>query len=494
LPTRTYLYSVWSGGLGNFEANQLPSCQLHQLKASLREVIAQDFSWTPNNRIRRLPLAGRVGSDFWDYAIALVADGLPRKTPLRFWMDTLCIPVGEQHAVWRARSINNMARIYAQATSMLVLDDSLSRSFPASDNELEVDARILCSPWMSRAWTLQEVALGLNRYVQVSGGRLISSIQSKDINMYRSTAIRNDGEAIETSEPEGYYHDLYAFYRNIQTSTISLPIQRAKSASSALEEWVLELIRFTKIWNSLSGRTTTMPEDVHIIVATILGFSPKELLDLPRETRMKSILRAHPILPLALLSETGPRLNGHTDLDSWVLNHPRNGSHLDICYGGMVVKPDGNLWIPLGRSQCELVDPAFDGCELHAYKVHEPLGDGLWVFLSDTRCRIWVECVSWPDSELRTSHTSPTILLLTRVTRASGLESALAHEFLPQGVRLEVIIDQNGEFLCKYGGPVRIKMAGRTISFATIELNETPLEITRIQLDSTLYLASGETD
>jgi hypothetical protein len=54
----------------------------------------------------------------------------------------------------------------------------------------------------------------LNRYTQVKGN-LISSFSSKDIHMYIGSDAKNDGEVDKTTEPEGYYQDIYAHFRNM---------------------------------------------------------------------------------------------------------------------------------------------------------------------------------------------------------------------------------------------------------------------------------------
>jgi hypothetical protein len=78
-----------------------------------------------------------------------------------------------------------------------------------------------------------------------------------------------------------------------------------------------------------------MPNGLHVIIATILGFISRELLNIPNEGKMKAILRAHSVLPLALLYENGRKLN------------PGNSSHLDVRYGVMFHDNVGNLVILL---------------------------------------------------------------------------------------------------------------------------------------------------
>jgi hypothetical protein len=89
------------------------------------------------------------------------------------WMDTLCVPVKDEDAHWRAAAINDMAAIYAEAYARFVLDKYLDMNKMKSENyeistsssRQEDVARVACSAWMSRSWTLQEAILGLDWHI-----------------------------------------------------------------------------------------------------------------------------------------------------------------------------------------------------------------------------------------------------------------------------------------------------------------------------------------
>lgn len=60
-------------------------------------------------------------------------------------------------------------------------------------------------------------------------------------------------------------------------------------------------IQLIDVWNSLLGRSTTKPEDVHCKVANLLDFSAIEILKFPFEKRMKAMLCAQDRLLVVLI-------------------------------------------------------------------------------------------------------------------------------------------------------------------------------------------------
>lgn len=121
----------WADGLGNPHANSLPGCQL--------------------DRIQRL------------------LDHLPGESVTEharwFWMDTLCVPVGEKNKSCRKAAIAQMADTYQGATAVLTLDAWL-QTLPADSSITDKMARIYVSNWIHRLWTAQESVLCAKLYVQ----------------------------------------------------------------------------------------------------------------------------------------------------------------------------------------------------------------------------------------------------------------------------------------------------------------------------------------
>jgi hypothetical protein len=67
------------------------------------------------------------------------------------------------------------------------------------------------------------------------------------------------------------------------------------------DNYMARCIQFTTVWNNLLGKTSSKIKDLHGVLANLLDFSAKEILQLPIQERMKAIIRSHKILPLDIL-------------------------------------------------------------------------------------------------------------------------------------------------------------------------------------------------
>jgi hypothetical protein len=133
---------VWSDGLGNPNRNCLNQCQLNRIQSLVNKL----------------------------YEV--------KRSPVRFWVDTLCIPVGDDHEDLRTIAINRMAETYRVADKVLVLDNSLE--YCRGDiSGAEMAMRLRYSPWMTRVWTLQEGRLARELHFRF-GDRFIPSNDLRD--------------------------------------------------------------------------------------------------------------------------------------------------------------------------------------------------------------------------------------------------------------------------------------------------------------------------
>ena len=66
------------------------------------------------------------------------------------WLDTLCVPVGEQCVEHRGMAINEMRRVFADAAFVLVLDSRLLSTSGA--HVITYQLELLMSDWMQRLW------------------------------------------------------------------------------------------------------------------------------------------------------------------------------------------------------------------------------------------------------------------------------------------------------------------------------------------------------
>lgn len=127
---------VRSDGLGSWTANALPSCLLRQLQTSVDA--ASQMAGTP------------------------------------FWIDTLCVPLGKINGY----AIASIRRVFAQASIVLVVSQSISKSSATSASDcLEAIAK---SSWVKRVWTLQEGAVARSLKFQFETGPVDYDILGND--------------------------------------------------------------------------------------------------------------------------------------------------------------------------------------------------------------------------------------------------------------------------------------------------------------------------
>jgi hypothetical protein len=125
--------------------NGLPHCQLRRLQSLVYELQEQ--------------MSG--------------AEAEETETP-GFWIDTLCIPVGDEYEKARKDAIVNLTKTFQEAAAVLVVDAELS-DVTIQVSDLEKEIRLITCDWMRRVWTLQE-ALVAKR------GRLFWQFKEKALN------------------------------------------------------------------------------------------------------------------------------------------------------------------------------------------------------------------------------------------------------------------------------------------------------------------------
>ena len=115
------------------------------------------------------------------------------------------------------------------------------------------------------------------------------------------------------------------FIWNTVNATHRDPVGRLETQGSDLNRNLKSSTRdllLIDVWNSLLGRSTTKPEDVHCIVANLLDFSATEILKFPFEKRMKAMLCAQDRLPVDLICSQSPRVQSDEYLDRWGPTYP----------------------------------------------------------------------------------------------------------------------------------------------------------------------------
>ncbi|EJF61915.1 hypothetical protein DICSQDRAFT_169495 [Dichomitus squalens LYAD-421 SS1] len=213
---------VWADGLGSSTEHGLPLCQVARLDALVRK---------------------------------LVPDGA-------FWHDGLCVPSPKtQRPTWQ-RAISLLARIYAGADKVLVVDGGVRTQCSLAKPVEECLLRIATSGWAQRIWTLQEGVLARELYFEVADGLVDCSHFDGDASFITSCLIptlryrRHDGDS--------------KFQRRLS--------QRPRCSLN-------DLIRFMRL------RSFTCPEDEPLAIAGLLGIDAAPLAEIrDGQERMKSLL------------------------------------------------------------------------------------------------------------------------------------------------------------------------------------------------------------
>jgi hypothetical protein len=230
-------------------------------------------------------------------------------------MDTLCIPVGPDERAYRLEQIDNMASIYKGATHGLILDAELtSIAYDASRHD--VHALLACSAWMTRSWTLQEGKLPSRLAVQFRDGVIVLGRRSELDRRYTQQwyAIpddrRNPAQLVQENCSDPHQTSDPACMKERGTCdcaklALELAIYTTFFAESVSTVPALNL---ALVWNELSGRSTTMSEDIPMIITNMLNMSNHSILDSQDAEHMfQTILLSLEEIPISILFKPGPR-------------------------------------------------------------------------------------------------------------------------------------------------------------------------------------------
>ena len=339
---------VWSDGIGNAHTNALPECQLRRLHAHINEL---------------KPLRRTQNTDLDDFNLLSSLDtGFQTATALRpkyLWIDALCMPPGGPTAFLRLRAINKLPAVYQAADRILVLDATLEQTSVVDSDSLEHFARFAVSPWMGRSWTFQEAALASACEVQCSDGTFDAFSPQPRQRLTASTATAKkrrlawlealtrpaewmgrtflgkpgpesrqllDGSTtmgvdIGSAMVKSLTRSLSQEFRSAFANGVK-PSKAAMGAGRLAPDFCT---LFVQVWNELSKRTTTVPGDMHIIMASLLGFNTEPLMRLTKSAeRMSCILRSMDGIPISLLFNLdGPRHNpSRNHRDRWLPLYP----------------------------------------------------------------------------------------------------------------------------------------------------------------------------
>ena len=366
----TAVSHVWSGGLGNPEANEMPHCQLNRIKQQVllcQEKARKNQSlWNEEGLVPKLwaHYQKRNPRLLGSWLERLLRNGSLHQKPIRpvmFWMDTLCIPVGKEYRSLKKKAINKMDFIYSGAENVLVLDPDLQATVSSDTSTLRKSVHMMISCWMTRCWTYQEARLArdlmfaLNSDLDepVSYYRRLRDVE-RCVKLHR--VIWNDERQLEL--------EALSFVERLWPMTD----QRVDSGTHA------DLANFVSIWRELAERSTSKTEDLHAIFAILLGLDPKEILELKHQERpgldeeemlelhfqerMKAILRSQTRLPLSLLFLPIEVPKVDDCKNHWMPIYP--AGQITSKYGYMTINENGRFYTlhPRQDSAAFLIQPS----------------------------------------------------------------------------------------------------------------------------------------
>ena len=449
---------VWSDGLGNRDSNSLPPCVLEQLTVQLD----------------RLPLSPREHPSHWLTGLKAMSLYMARRTGFRmndtapklFWMDTLCIPVGEEYNDLRLRAINSMALIYASASQVLVLDSELQEVCIEKASLSEIYGHILCSSWQTRCWTLQEGTLARSKRFQLNDGTVdleTPKLSGRDLFYGKITfrtimcrvipSFSRGGAKYLRKKVRSFRKDKYALRQQesleeVVRKMIETDLRRGEQESLAkFWSWPARNLaglatsealyqQFICVWNSLGYRFTTQREDILLILASLLDLNSHALNELNSyEEKIKTLLwNVGSKLPLSLLYNTGPRINEEKDSPNrWVPQEPSASplmqkpsmklSERSLSVSGKDTAETGSILLVV-QSRLDHRLQNIQVCDSHAQKMHEVFfhrmsEDALETEEYASFC-ILVEGHSYTDDTANALETRGACFLITRSSTHTG--------------------------------------------------------------------------
>ncbi|ETI23233.1 hypothetical protein G647_05031 [Cladophialophora carrionii CBS 160.54] len=206
------------------------------------------------------------------------------------WLDIFCIPsiLHADSQELRRQAIARIYYVFAAAEAVLIVDKSLTDVTDSDMPTTELMARVASSGWMTRCWTFSEMSLAQKSVALFCvGDRVI-----------RYEDFKEDDKVFK-----GLDIPSRSLFRNLGDSAF-IPFNIAWIASQAV---VSEYVAFALIWNSLSARSTSWPGDVWGIMATLLGYSGKEIMTLQERDRLPAMMKELPNIPASFFFRDLPR-------------------------------------------------------------------------------------------------------------------------------------------------------------------------------------------
>lgn len=327
---------VWAHGLGNPDVNGLPRCQLSRLGQLATYVASRSMK-----QERGLP----------------VDPSPPEHQTIAFWIDTLCIPVGDEFAKSRRQGILRLTDVFRDAEAVLVLDKEVEH-VSASVSYLKKELRVITYDWMRRVWTLQEALL-------TKPGRLYWQ--------FADDALPSDDIWIDN----GRRDPLCVTYKSSAFSKRLPVLQSSEAGTREFSE------NFLAVMYALRYRSLSRKEDETICLAPILGLERAALLQSGDQVeRMKILAALWKNLPTYLLFLEGERIThpGYGWLPISFIRGLHKSTTTRAPYQFTQMRPEGLFVVYPG---------VFINHAVGASPLHCPVGfrnglDGMWYSVKDS--------------------------------------------------------------------------------------------------------------
>ncbi|KAK5943200.1 hypothetical protein PMZ80_004206 [Knufia obscura] len=257
---------VWSDGLGNLEGNNIPVCRLLHIKEIIQDV----------NSLRR-----HAGHQDVPY----------------FWLDTLCVPPDTANVPnVQSLAMHKMRATYSDARLVVVLDKWLTETSTDRMTSTEKLARLICSPWTRRLWTLQEGWLAQNHSLLFE---FEDEVVNSDIIFVRLKRSKWPlAEQSLTSHVLGRYVELRYWFTDEALTKLHGDTDDRQQGINPV---------FSLLLPSLKFRATSMPGDEALCMAVLLNLDVKLISNTPQDFRMLVLWRQLKTIPMQLLYWDMPR-------------------------------------------------------------------------------------------------------------------------------------------------------------------------------------------
>ena len=220
--------------------------------------------------------------------------------------------------------------VLVHSAEIFSLSESLHHTIPVlgSNDRISHDLAVI-----TRQTAVGQAFSKANHYFNLRGKYMSMWVDSAENLMLASTllvpACRTGlSRILGNKVPDGWQSEFsvrLSVYLDRMRSTRILQKKLARLATtmSTINSMLSDRdIRLILVWNAFIGRSTTMKEDVHCILANMLDFHAEQVLDLPLHVRFKAMLCAQDRLPLELLFSQANADPSAFYKDRWVPHYP----------------------------------------------------------------------------------------------------------------------------------------------------------------------------